>query len=59
MLLLILCDSFFSMHKKGTVPCVCVCGAGGLGLVALETVAFGALKWVGGGEAGVRRKILG
>ena len=48
------------MHKKGTVPCVCVCGAGGLGLVALETVAFGALKWVGGGGgAGVRRKILG
>ena len=37
------------MHKKGTVPCVCVCGAGGLGLVALKTVAFGALKWVGGG----------
>ena len=26
-----------------------MCGAGGLGLVALETVAFGALKWGWGG----------
>ena len=42
------------MHKKETVPCVCVCGAGGLGLVALETVAFGALKLLGGGGVGRR-----
>ena len=40
------------MHKKGTVPCVCLCRAGGLGLVAFETAAFGALKWVGGGGGG-------
>ena len=48
------------MHKKGTVPCVCVCGAGGLGLVALKTVAFGALKWVvGGGGGGGQAKNIG
>ena len=37
--------------------CVCVCGAGGLGLVALETVAFGVLKWVGGGGGGQAKNI--
>ena len=48
------------MHKKETVPCVCVCGAGGLGLVALKTVAFGALKWVvGGGGGGGQAKNIG
>ena len=47
------------MHKKGTFPCVWVCGAGGLGLVALETVAFGALKWGGGGGGGGQAKNFG
>ena len=47
---------FFAVHKKAIFPCVCVCGAGGLGLVAFETAAFGALKW---GWGVIRRKILG
>ena len=41
------------MHKKRTVPCVCVPG-GGLGLVAFETGGIWGFKV---GE--VRRRILG
>ena len=39
------------MHKKGTVPCVCVCGVGGvgggLGLLAFDTGGISDFK-VGG-----------
>ena len=44
----------FSMHKKGTFPCVCVCGAGSsLGQLASDTGGIWGFK------VGVRRKILG
>ena len=36
------------MHKKGTVPCVCVCGAGSsLGLLAFDTGGIWGFKVAG------------